>query len=116
MHCTQPKEQRKLYLVPLPPKSESPNQSALIHPSCFAAKFAVPKSVNLVAVPVFELYDNVAQFGPIIASIPQLMSRFNITYNEFSEPSPEESALSVKTEVVTEEPEQATAGEAQPVD
>lgn len=36
----------------------------------------IPKNMRLVAVPLFEVYDNPQRYGPIIASIPQLLSRF----------------------------------------
>jgi hypothetical protein len=39
--------------------------------------FAVPKNYKLVAVPLFEIYDHVQRYGPVISSIPQLLSRFN---------------------------------------
>jgi hypothetical protein len=35
----------------------------------------VPKNYNLVAVPLFELYDNYSRYGPVIASIPSMLSR-----------------------------------------
>lgn len=39
------------------------------------ALFAVPKNYKLVAAPLFELYDNAPGYGPIISSLPQLLSR-----------------------------------------
>eukprot|EP00735_Rhodelphis_limneticus_P014683 TRINITY_DN8753_c0_g1::TRINITY_DN8753_c0_g1_i1::g.23941::m.23941 TRINITY_DN8753_c0_g1::TRINITY_DN8753_c0_g1_i1::g.23941 ORF type:complete len:225 (+),score=1.31,sp/Q8GXS3/CFIS2_ARATH/55.90/2e-74,NUDIX_2/PF13869.1/1.1e-73,NUDIX/PF00293.23/0.0054 TRINITY_DN8753_c0_g1_i1:65-739(+) len=63
-HITRPKECRKLYLVPLPEK----------------AKFAVPDNVNLLAVPLYELYDHHSRYGPGIASIPTILSRFHFYY------------------------------------
>ena len=38
----------------------------------------VPKNLKLLAVPLFELHDNMPKFGPVIAAIPQLMSRFKL--------------------------------------
>ena len=38
----------------------------------------VPKNLKLLAVPLFELHDNAAKFGSVIAAIPQLMSRFKL--------------------------------------
>lgn len=61
-HITKPKECRKLFVVPLPEK-------------CY---FGVAKNYKLVAVPLFELYDNLARYGPIIASVPSLLSRFRV--------------------------------------
>lgn len=63
-HITKPKEQRKLFLVQLGEK----------------ANFAVPRNYKLVAAPLFELYDNSPGYGPIIASLPQLLSRFSFIY------------------------------------
>ncbi|MFH4976438.1 hypothetical protein AB6A40_003147 [Gnathostoma spinigerum] len=63
-HVTKPKEQTKLFLVQLPEK----------------ALFAVPKNYKLVAAPLFELYDNANGYGPLIASLPQALSRFNFLY------------------------------------
>lgn len=42
----------------------------------FIALFAVPKNYKLVAAPLFELYDNAPGYGPIISSLPQLLSRY----------------------------------------
>jgi cleavage and polyadenylation specificity factor subunit 5 len=42
--------------------------------------FAVPKNLKLLAVPIFDLYDNASQYGPIISSLPQTLGRFNFTY------------------------------------
>uniref|UniRef100_A0A914NDP1 Uncharacterized protein n=1 Tax=Meloidogyne incognita TaxID=6306 RepID=A0A914NDP1_MELIC len=64
-HVTKPKEQTKLFLVQLPDK----------------AYFAVPKNFKLVAAPLFELFDNSNGYGPLIASLPQNLSRFNFLYN-----------------------------------
>ena len=41
------------------------------------ALFAVPKNYKLVAAPLFELYDNAPGYGPIISSLPQLLSRYS---------------------------------------
>ena len=42
----------------------------------FSALFAVPRNYKLVAAPLFELFDNSAGYGPIIASLPQALSRW----------------------------------------
>ncbi|KAH3746295.1 cleavage and polyadenylation specificity factor subunit 5 [Pelomyxa schiedti] len=63
-HVTRPKECKKLYLVELPAR----------------CVFAVPKNLKLLAVPLFELYDNAQRYGPIISSIPQQVARFNFVY------------------------------------
>ncbi|XP_030840757.1 cleavage and polyadenylation specificity factor subunit 5 [Strongylocentrotus purpuratus] len=63
-HITKPKEHKKLYFVQLAEK----------------ALFAVPRNYKLVAAPLFELYDNSPGYGPVISSLPQLLSRFNFIY------------------------------------
>jgi len=64
-HVTRPKEHKRLFLVQLPEK----------------ALFAVPRNYKLVAAPLFELYDNAAGYGPIIMSLPAVLSRFSFMYN-----------------------------------
>lgn len=63
-HCTKPREHRRLFLVQLPEK----------------AQFAVPRNYKLVAAPLFELFDNASGYGPLISSLPQALSRFNLIY------------------------------------
>lgn len=63
-HITKPKEHKRLYFVQLAEK----------------ALFAVPRNYKLVAAPLFELYDNSPGYGPVISSLPQLLSRFNFIY------------------------------------
>eukprot|EP00069_Balaena_mysticetus_P011053 bmy_21025T0 len=63
-HITKPKE-RNLVLVQLQEK----------------ALCAVPKNYKLVAAPLFELYDNAPEYGPVISSLPQLLSSFSFTSN-----------------------------------
>ncbi|ORC87660.1 uncharacterized protein TM35_000212660 [Trypanosoma theileri] len=59
------KEVRTIFLVHMPP------QMILTVPH---------RDVQLVAAPLFDLYDNTAKYGPLIASIPTLLSRVNINY------------------------------------
>lgn len=35
----------------------------------------MPKNYTLVAVPLFELYDNFSRYGPMMGSIPTMLSR-----------------------------------------
>jgi hypothetical protein len=35
------------------------------------------KGFNLVAVPLFEIFENSSRFGPLIASLPHLLSRLD---------------------------------------
>jgi len=60
-HVTRSKECKKIFLMQLPT-------------NCI---FAVPKNLKLLAVPLFELYDNAARYGPIISTLPQALSRFD---------------------------------------
>ncbi|KND01784.1 uncharacterized protein SPPG_09124 [Spizellomyces punctatus DAOM BR117] len=63
-HITKPKEMKKVYLVHLPDKK----------------LLSVPKNMKLLAVPLFELYDNAARYGPQLSALPHLLSRFNFIY------------------------------------
>lgn len=63
-HITRPKECKKLYMIHLP-KSKV---------------LSVPKNMKLLAVPIFELFDNTARYGPQLSSIPHLLSRYRFEY------------------------------------
>ena len=69
-HCTRPKESRSVYISELPPK----------------CVFAVPKNTKLLAVPLFELYGNENKYGALIASVPHLISRYNLSVEEEEKP------------------------------
>ncbi|PWN45186.1 cleavage and polyadenylation specificity factor, 25 kDa subunit [Ceraceosorus guamensis] len=56
-HITKPKEHKKLFLT-----------------------LSVPKNMKLLAVPLFELYDNSQRYGPQLSAIPHLLSRYNFIY------------------------------------
>ncbi|XP_046911368.2 cleavage and polyadenylation specificity factor subunit 5 [Dermatophagoides farinae] len=60
-HISQPKELTRIYLMSL-------NERATL---------SVPKNYTVVATPLFELYNNVGIYGEIMASLPQVLSRFN---------------------------------------
>eukprot|EP01083_Nonionella_stella_P033589 91927_1 len=60
-HVTKPRECKKVFIIPLPD-------------SC---SFAVPSNFKLVAVPLFELYDNESRYGCLVASLPELLSKFH---------------------------------------
>ena len=36
----------------------------------------MPKNMKLLAIPLFELYDNAARYGPQLSAIPHLLSRY----------------------------------------
>ncbi|KAI9721689.1 MAG: hypothetical protein M1828_005057 [Chrysothrix sp. TS-e1954] len=63
-HVTRPKECKKLYLIQLP-------ESKVL---------SVPKNMKLLAVPLFELYDNTQRYGPQLSAIPHLLSRYNFEF------------------------------------
>lgn len=78
-HVTRPKECKKLYFIQLP-KSKV---------------LSVPKNMKLLAVPLFELYDNTARYGPQLSAIPHLLSRYNF---EFVDEDGNVSAMTPGTE------------------
>ncbi|KAG9528019.1 cleavage and polyadenylation specificity factor, 25 kDa subunit, partial [Aureobasidium melanogenum] len=63
-HVSRPKECKKLYFIQLP-KSKV---------------LSVPKNMKLLAVPLFELYDNAQRYGPQLSAIPHLLSRYNFEF------------------------------------
>jgi cleavage and polyadenylation specificity factor subunit 5 len=63
-HITRPKECKKLYMLQLP-------ESKVL---------SVPKNMKLLAVPLFELYDNTARYGPQLSALPHLLSRYNFEF------------------------------------
>lgn len=38
---------------------------------------SVPKNMKLLAVPLFELYDNATRYGGQLSAIPHLLSRYD---------------------------------------
>eukprot|EP01096_Ripella_sp_DP13-Kostka_P014189 TRINITY_DN6329_c0_g1_i1.p1 TRINITY_DN6329_c0_g1~~TRINITY_DN6329_c0_g1_i1.p1 ORF type:complete len:218 (-),score=74.12 TRINITY_DN6329_c0_g1_i1:10-633(-) len=63
-HVTKPKECRKIFFVHMPENAD----------------IYVPRNLNLIAVPIFELFENSRCYGPLIATIPLLLGRFNFNY------------------------------------
>lgn len=63
-HITRPKECRKQYLFQLPKHQV----------------FAVPRNMKMIAVPLFELYDNSSRYGSQSASLPLQLSRYNFEF------------------------------------
>jgi cleavage and polyadenylation specificity factor subunit 5 len=43
---------------------------------------SVPKNMKLLAIPLFELYDNAVRYGPQLAALPHLLSRYNFIMAE----------------------------------
>lgn len=46
----------------------------------YAEVLAVPKNMKLLAIPLFELYDNAARYGPQLSAIPHLLSRYVLPF------------------------------------
>jgi cleavage and polyadenylation specificity factor subunit 5 len=63
-HVTRPKECKKLYFIQLPK----------------AKVLSVPKNMKLLAVPLFELYDNSQRYGPQLSAIPHYLSRYRFEF------------------------------------
>jgi len=63
-HVSRPKECKKLYFIQLP-------RSKVL---------SVPKNMKLLAVPLYELYDNTQRYGPQLSAIPHLLSRYNFEF------------------------------------
>jgi len=63
-HVSRPKELKKLYLIHLPPNKV----------------LSVPKNMKLLAVPLFELYDNTARYGPQLSAIPHYLSKYRFEF------------------------------------
>lgn len=82
-HVTRPKECKKLYFIQLPKQSKShrTTRPRLLTDRHRAAEvLSVPKNMKLLAVPLFELYDNTARYGPQLSAIPHLLSRYNFEF------------------------------------
>lgn len=81
-HITKPKECKKLFVVQMPEKSRFLKFFAffplLMLPSTPSEVLAVPKNMKLLAIPLFELYDNAARYGPQLSAIPHLLSRYDV--------------------------------------
>ena len=45
--------------------------------SCCAVQ--IPRNFKIIAVPLFDLYENSSRYGAILASLPGLISRFRLT-------------------------------------
>lgn len=63
-HVSRPKELKKLYLIQLPSTKV----------------LSVPKNMKLLAVPLYELYDNSARYGPQLSAIPHYLSRYHFEF------------------------------------
>lgn len=43
---------------------------------------SVPKNMKLLAVPLFEVYDNSNRYGAQLSAIPHLLSRYEFKYEK----------------------------------
>ncbi|KAL5221278.1 hypothetical protein ABZP36_025991 [Zizania latifolia] len=59
-----PKECIKLFLIKLP----------------VSRQFVVPRNMKLLAVPLSQIHNNAQVYGPIIAGIPNLLSKFSFNF------------------------------------
>lgn len=67
---------KKVFIVHLPPKSElRRSELRLPYQLTNVEVFAVPVNMKLHAIPVYELYDNAARYGPLFAGIPHILSQ-----------------------------------------
>lgn len=89
-HCTKPKEMKRIFVVDFPP---------------FSA-FQVSGSFRVVAVPLFDLYDNGATYGPINSSLPQVLSRFDFKFFEEKEVVVEKPISEQETKIAEEQHEE----------
>lgn len=65
-------------MPPNPPISVNPKDECL---TCVDVEvLSVPKNMKLLAVPLFELYDNTGRYGPQLSAIPHLLSRYNFEF------------------------------------
>ena len=65
-HCSHPKEHISVYLMNMPA----------------ITSFSVDPSVDLVAVPLMEVYKNHQQYGDIVSQVPAWLSRVNLICDE----------------------------------
>lgn len=81
-HVTRPKECKKLYFIQLPKTSTlyPPPEYSGSQTNPATEVLSVPKNMKLLAVPLFELYDNTARYGPQLSAIPHLLSRYNFEF------------------------------------
>merc|ERR1712224_44868 len=61
-HVSKTKEILKIYIVQLPEK----------------CVLSTPENQTIVAVPIFDLFDNSIQWGTLLANIPVILSRLNL--------------------------------------
>ncbi|XP_057537761.1 pre-mRNA cleavage factor Im 25 kDa subunit 1 [Amaranthus tricolor] len=68
-----------LYYPYLPPNIKKPKECAKLFLVKLPAsrRFIVPKNLKLLAVPLCQVHENHKTYGPIIAGIPQLLSKFS---------------------------------------
>lgn len=76
-HVTRPKECKKMYLIQLPKKSRF---FLCVWLMGRLEMLSVPKNMKLLAVPLFELYDNTARYGPQLSVLPPPLLHVEMSY------------------------------------
>ena len=79
-HITRPKECKKLYMIQLPKSSTFLFRRALARTNIDPEVLSVPKNMKLLAVPLFELFDNAQRYGQQLSAIPHYLSRYNFEF------------------------------------
>ena len=74
-HVTQVKETRTLFLIHV-----MLDESAALRLTTSGGGGGSSSTLELVAVPLFELLDNAAKYGAVASSIPHIVSRLHINY------------------------------------
>ena len=65
-------------LLPVPPRTPGRSPSRCSSPNCPTSAWRRAENTKLLAVPLFEMYGNEQRYGALIASIPHLVSRYNM--------------------------------------
>jgi cleavage and polyadenylation specificity factor subunit 5 len=83
-HIENPKEKKTLYFIHLPPESKFRFIYSYYYYSLISNELEelyVPKNMKLLAVPLFELYDNSARYGAQLSTIAHLLSRYDFAFD-----------------------------------
>lgn len=62
-----------MLLVELPESGTDYHQRP--HPIYYIAAFSVSREFNLIAVPLFEIFEGSSRFGSLVASLPLVLSK-----------------------------------------
>ena len=83
-HVSRPKECARVWLVSMPDSgtfavARSPEQGTVANVAGLNKPSANEDAI--VAVPLFEVYENAAKYGSMVAAIPHMVSRFNTVFH-----------------------------------